>query len=176
MKSDKWKAIVISDTRLRKIRKNLRLLLKLAVENEFNRLKSLENLYRSKRLSIGITASQWKREVSLSRAVNKLLQLKHRSNLQCSEGSLCVSPEAKKMSHDISSLNKDMVWNPLLKEWICIDCYNHYYNSEIQKQELKQHLERDDFKWEEIRKELPKDMSKREISQVVESLKKNEII
>lgn len=30
-----------------------------------------------------------------------------------------------------------MVWNPLLKEWICINCYNSYYKTDAQKQHLQ---------------------------------------
>lgn len=170
MKTDKWKAIVIKDAQLRRIRKNLRTLLKLAIDKEVARLRELKHLYWDKD---GLTPSQRRREVSIDRAVNKFLRLKGRSMLNCSEGSLCMSRER---DPDISDLDKDMVWNPLLKKWVCVECYNFYYGTEAKRQWFKQHLEKDDALWEEITKDLPKSMSDREISEVVKSLKKNGII
>ena len=166
MKSDKWKAIVIKDARLRKVRKNLRELLKLAIKSDIDRLNKLRHLYMDKDR---LTPSQWKRKVSFSRAVNDLLHLESRSMLKCSEGSWCMSRER---NPNISDLDKDMVWNPLLKEWICIDCYNHYYGTEAQKGELKRHLEKEAALWEEVTKDLPKNMSEHENSEVVKTLKR----
>ncbi len=176
MKSDKWKAIIIKDAQLRKIRKNLRVLLKSAIDIEISRLRGLENLYRKKRISSNLTPSQWKREITLSRMSNRLDQARYRSILQCTFGSMCISPEAKRMHSGIASLNKDMVWSPLEKAWICIDCYNYYYGTEAKRQWFKQHLEKEAALWDEITKDLPKNLSEREVSEVVDSLKKNGII
>ncbi|MFX1323037.1 MAG: hypothetical protein ACFFAQ_15485 [Promethearchaeota archaeon] len=67
------------------------------------------------------------------------------SILRCSEGSTCKSRELMPLAQEISTLNKDMVWYPLLKHWICINCYNFYYKSESTKKRLEDFLNQNDL-------------------------------
>ena len=68
-----------------------------------------------------------------------------RSTLRCSEGSMCKNTEITSLSQDMSTLDKDMVWNPLLRHWICIDCYNFYYESDSAKEELENLLKKENL-------------------------------
>ena len=145
MKTNKWKQIKIKDLKLRIIRENLRRLLELAVEAEVNRLGRLEDLYRQKRIENKQVPSHWKRELSISDKGEKIMNAWGHSILRCSEGSMCKNSEITSLSQDISTLDKDMVWNPLLKHWICIDCYNFYYKSESAKEELEDFLKKENL-------------------------------
>ena len=90
-------------------------------------LRHLEILYIIKRLSGKQTLSQWRRELYIQSERERLSKAYNRSILQCSEGSTCVSKIVRPFAQDTTTLDKDMVWNPFLKVWICIDCYNYYY-------------------------------------------------
>lgn len=145
MKSKKWKAIIIKNLRLRIIRENLRTLLKVAITTEIKRLDHLEDLYRQKRITNKQVPSQWKRELSIYDKKESLMTARDHSILRCAEGSTCKSIEIESLAQELSTLDKDMVWNPLLKHWVCIDCYDFYYKSDSAKKELKYFLKQNDL-------------------------------
>ena len=145
MRLKRWRPIIIKDIRLGVIRENLRVLINLAVDAEIKRLDYLEELYRRKRINHRQTPSQWKRELFIYDKKESIITTLHSSILRCSEGSTCKSRELISLTQDLSTLDKDMVWNPLLKHWVCIDCYNFYYKSESAKRRLEQFLNQNDF-------------------------------
>lgn len=144
MKSKRWRPINLKDIRLRVIRENLRTLMKLAVDAEISRLNDKEDLYRQKRINDKQTPSQWKRELFIYNKKESLVSAQNNSILRCSEGSTCKSSEISMLTQELSTLDKDMVWNPLLKHWICIDCYNFYYKSESAKERLDEFHKQDE--------------------------------
>lgn len=145
MKSKRWRPIIIKDIRLRLVRENLRTLIKLAVDTEIKRLDYLEDLYRQRHINHRQTPSQWNRELSIYDKKESVMASLNNSILRCSEGSTCKSGELIPLTQEISTLDKDMVWNPLLKHWICINCYNFYYKSESAKKRLEDFLNQKDF-------------------------------
>ena len=156
MKSGKWKAIIIKDPKLRIVRENLRLLLKAAIDSRLSHLSHLEDLYRKKRISYKLTPSQWNREVSISKMINNLLHARANSILTCSEGSSCVLNEAE--GYNIS-LEKDMVWNPIFRRWICIGCYNYFYATDSAKKrlvEVKDCIDNENAEFKKFIEELKK--------------------
>ncbi|MBO1225616.1 MAG: hypothetical protein JYX80_14430 [Candidatus Scalindua sediminis] len=142
MKTKKWKPIVLKNHRVRQARTNLRVILKLAVRAEFKRLSRLKELYYTKRTSDKLTPSQWKRECMLSDMKGDLLTAFDHSPLRCYEASRCLSQESSELTLDYATLAIDMVWNPLTKSWICIDCYNYYYGTEEKKQIIRDIFEK----------------------------------
>ncbi len=141
MKTNKWKIAHLKDLRLRIIRENLRTLLVFAIREKVKHLSHLENLYRQKRIYDKQVPSQWKRESNICDMGQQLMDAWSHSILRCSEGSSCKSSSGLRLlTSEISTLDKDMVWNPLNKHWICIDCYNFYYKSESAKRELENFL------------------------------------
>lgn len=141
MKSQEWKAIILKNRKLRLVRTSLRILLREEVGAELNRLRRLKTLYTEKRLTNKLTPSQRKRESILIMKDDDLTLVWARSILRCAEGSICKSIKNSELPSAIATLAKDMVWNTLLKRWICIDCYNHYYRTEAQKRDFKKIIE-----------------------------------
>ena len=136
MKTNNWKKIKIKNLRLRIVRENLRMILVMAVKAEIDRLDHLEDIYKQNRQ----ISSHWEKELLVYNQKESLIESWSRSILRCSEGFTCKSLEVRPLNQDMSSLDKDMVWNPLLKHWICIDCYNFYYKSRSAKLELENFL------------------------------------
>lgn len=137
MRSEKWKALVLKTSKLRRVRTSLRLVLRKAVQDELRLLNHLRDLYRKKQLNGTLISSQAKREDFLIKEANDLLQALTTSILRCSIGASCISKKENKLSGDIVTLGEDMVWNPLQTKWICINCYNHYYKTEAKKKKLE---------------------------------------
>lgn len=154
MRSKEWKIIIVKDLRLRKIRKNLRTLLRLALHTQYEKLRKLRSLHRNKRILGKQTPSQRRRQVALIKMIDNLLQADASSILGCSMGSACKAPEAKQLPHDIASLDKDMVWNPLSKNWVCIDCYKVHFGTQQQKELLQKVIKAGKAEEEEITKML----------------------
>lgn len=140
MKTNKWRQIKIKSLRLRIVRENLRRLLLLVIENEIDRLDRLEDIYRQKRIENKDVPSHWKRERHLYDEKERIINAWSHSILRCSEGSMCKNSELCNFYQEIETLDKDMVWNPLLKHWICIDCYNSSYRTDSAKKELEDYL------------------------------------
>ena len=107
MKTIKVIKISIKNPRLRSIRRNLRTVIKLAVDAKKKRLAKLEYLYQEKRISQGLTSSQRKREVYLSQARVKLGHALREST--CSGGDC------------------DVVWIPWSEKWVSEGYYEHMY-------------------------------------------------
>jgi len=137
MRSQKWKVITLKNPKLRLIRTSLRVILSKSINRELVRLGHLRDLYRKKRLDGKFVPSQERRENELINKSSDLLQALTRSVLHCGGDAACISFEKNKLSADIATLGEDMVWNPLLKRWNCINCYNYKYKTKAQKQILQ---------------------------------------
>lgn len=140
MKTEKWKVIEIRNSSLRKLRLNLRTLIKLAIYNRISCLSRLENIYRDKRICGKHTSSQWRKEVNLHKMIEDIFQSRVHSILRCSMGSACKSSQIKNLPNDDAIIDEDMVWNPITKKWICIHCYNYYLKTQQQKDVLQKIL------------------------------------
>ncbi len=136
MRSQKWKVISLKNPKLRLIRTSLRVILSKSIDKEITRLGYLRDLYREKRLDGKLVPSQERRENELINKSSDLLQALTRSILNCGGDATCISFEKNKLSPDIATLGEDMVWNPVLKRWNCINCYNYKYKTKAQKEIL----------------------------------------
>ena len=123
MKSKEPRLIVLKDPKLRKIRENLRLILKLAYLDESKRLSCLEDLYREKYIQIGLTPSQQKRKSQLIRKNNYLMTAYNNSILHCYLGAACSSYEEAVENGTIDPrerpIDLDMGWLPQYGSWYC---------------------------------------------------------
>lgn len=131
MKSAIPRKIVINDPHLRKVRKNLRDIIKLAYLADFDNWLKLDELYREKHLRGNITPSQKKRWFFLSQQHNKLISIYDKSILECNSGAACLSHRELVKRGEINSSDRstdlDMVWVPHFKAWFCIKCYEDYF-------------------------------------------------
>ena len=127
MKSLATKKVILKNPNLRNFRKNLRIVLGLAISDKIDRLNKLENLYLQKKRR---TPSQWKREIQISLLKNRLLRLRKRSTITCS-APYCYSHKNlfgnPSLREDKRTTDLDLVWIPWYETWVCLDCYNHYY-------------------------------------------------
>lgn len=138
MKGDKWKIIIIKGTKLRLLRKNLRTVIKLALDDKRKLLLQLDRIYTEKRIKKGLTPSQQNRYRIIS-IQNRDLRLAYDSSiLRCFMGGGCMS--RKDESYIDKSLNEDMVWNPLDKAWICVNCYVYYFITDKKKKNYEKFL------------------------------------
>ncbi len=123
MKSKKPRLIVLKDPKLRKIRTNLRVVLKLAYLNESKRLDRLEDLYIEKDAQKGLTPSQQKRDIQLGRMNNNLMTVYDNSILKCSLGAACNSYKEAVENGTIDPVERpidlDMGWLPQYGSWFC---------------------------------------------------------
>ncbi|MHA2027855.1 MAG: hypothetical protein ACW99Q_00580 [Candidatus Kariarchaeaceae archaeon] len=103
------------------------------------------SLYRMKRVNGKITPSQSKRDRTIYQAYYHLDYILQHSILHCSEELQCRSIIKSGLSHNIATLALDMVWNPIKKAWVCLNCYNYYYKTNAQKQEYINIYNRIDF-------------------------------
>ncbi len=124
MKSKKPRLIVLKDPKLRKIRTNLRIILKLAYYSESKRLDRLEDLYFEKNT---LTPSQQKRKSELIRMNNALMTAYNNSILQCNLGAACDSYKEMVEKDTIDPIERpidlDMGWLPVPfpqhGSWLC---------------------------------------------------------
>lgn len=120
MKSKKPRLIVLKDPKLRKIRENLRTILKLAYDDESKRLSQLTFLYLEKNI---LTPSQEKRETQLIKMNDKLYHTFKDSILQCSLGAACNSYKEAVENGTIDAVERpidlDMGWLPQYVAWFC---------------------------------------------------------
>ena len=130
MKSLKVKKIILKNPRLRTIRRNLRIVLKLAVSSELERLRHLRRIYCDKR---HLTPFQDKRETFLIKTSNALLARLSNSTCQCNLEERCISHrelvEKGLVKPSERSPDLDVVWIPWHKEWVCMKCYDSYYKN-----------------------------------------------
>jgi len=133
MKSKKPRLIVLKDPKLRKIRTNLRTIIKLAYYNERERLGCLADLYIQKTL----TPSQQKRRSELNRRNNDLMTAYNNSILQCKLGAGCSSYEEMVEKGTIDPIERpidlDMGWLPgpfpPHGSWYCKKDYEDFKDS-----------------------------------------------
>ncbi len=122
MKSLKVKKIVLKDSNLRK---GLRQVLKLAVDDKLDYYTHLEKLYTLKRNQHGkLTLSQLKRKRELSRLKIKIYSDLKKSICQCSIP-VCLSDGRVRSSKRSTDL--DMVWVPWMKAWYCVPCFEAHF-------------------------------------------------
>ncbi|MFX1337348.1 MAG: hypothetical protein ACFFDK_01920 [Promethearchaeota archaeon] len=67
--------MILKNPHLRDIRKDLRAVLRLAIQDKIHILNTLEDLYRNKRLEKSLTPSQWRREKQISKLKDILMSL-----------------------------------------------------------------------------------------------------
>ena len=129
MKSTKPRKIILRTEKLQNIRKNLRIILKLAYQDEIKRLLSLELIYQDKYIAnqFHLSPSQRKRQFELSKKNDMLYQSFIKSILACSFGVACISYRevVKKglLKPSERPIDLDMVWVPHYKKWYCQNCY-----------------------------------------------------
>lgn len=122
MKSKKTRLIALKDPKLRKIRENLRTILKLAYYSERERLRNLEHLYIERD---SLTPSQQKRNIQLGRMNNDLMTAYNHSILKCSLGAACNSYKEAVENGSIDPVERpvdlDMGWLPQFpyRAWYC---------------------------------------------------------
>ena len=110
---------------MQKIRNNLRMLLIRWAQDQWSRLKDeqkkidRDNSGRPKQLK-EFTDAERERFIMIRREMNENMELVKRSICMCSS---CSAPD------------KDMTYNPVTKEWFCVDCYRELQDFYKDKQE-----------------------------------------
>jgi len=129
----KWlnvKKVILKYPHLRNLRKNLRTVLRLAIQDEIRRLSKLKRLYQEKRIQGKQVPSQRKREIQISRLSDKLMRLESKSCITCHEV-YCESHRKlfgdPKVRYDKRITDLDLVWIPWRERWVCLECYEKYY-------------------------------------------------
>lgn len=126
MKSKKIHKIVLKNQKLKHVRNNLRIILKLTVKEELSRLSKLKELYFKKDK---LSPSQRRRRGQLSRQYNNLYHCFIKSTLQCNSGAACISfQKAKKKGFNPKDrpTDLDLVWVPWLEKWFCVECFETF--------------------------------------------------
>ena len=128
MKSEKIVKVIIKDERLRKIRKNLRDLLKCAVKEKLDRLnKEIDEVWDQEK----VRRSKIMEHSNLRRAFR-------RSTIECSYEYIggkdrgyfgCISlQKADDQGEDVEKIKTDLdlVWIPIYKNWFCTECVKEF--------------------------------------------------
>ncbi len=135
MKCKEPRSIVIKNLQLKRVRKNLRDVIKFAVLDKFRQHFKIDDIYREKHLRGNITSSQRKRWFFLSRQHSNLRGAYDRSILKCSTGAPCLSHrglvEKGKIKPSDKSTNLNLVWVPHYKAWFCTKCFDEYFKIKI---------------------------------------------
>jgi len=111
---------------MRQIRNNLRILLKLTIKDELNRLAKIKRLYRHKEKENGLTLSQDKRHSHVIKQYRALSERYNHSTLQCGSGAACYSfQDAKRQGFNPKDrpTDFDAIWVPWLEGWFCLKCF-----------------------------------------------------
>jgi len=128
MKAKKIVKVELKNSALRRIRKNFRDVIKLAVKQESSRLYAISREFRKK--CRDSTDSREKerleqKERKFMKQGGKLRGLLSKSVIQCGLGGGCSSlSEAIKHGFDPKDrpTDLDMVWMPYFKAWYCVPC------------------------------------------------------
>jgi len=123
MRSKKIRKVILISPALRRIRNNLRIIIKLAVKEELHKLSNLKGFYFRK---AKLTPSQQRRKAYLKRRWNRLYHNFVKSTLQCNCGAACTSyQEAKSSGFNPQDrpTDLDLVWVPWLEGWVCTNCF-----------------------------------------------------
>lgn len=130
MKSLNVKKVILKNPHLRNLRKNLRIVLRLAIDDKIRRLDKLNKLYLEKSRQGKQVPSQKKREIQISRLSDKLMHLEERrSCITCNEP-YCISHKdrpGKSTWFEQRTNDLDLVWIPWHEKWVCLDCYEEYH-------------------------------------------------
>lgn len=120
----KQKTIIIRSKNLKNLRKNLRMIIRLAVHNELMRLMELTSKYDH----IGKYKNGKNRT---QEEIEKSRELTDKENtLRFSvKKSICLCNMCKEYDND-------MVFFPFFNEWFCIDCYNTHYEGWMESTKL----------------------------------------
>jgi hypothetical protein len=126
MKSEKIVKIIIKDKRLRKIRKNLRDLLKCAVKEKLDRLnKEIDEVWDQKK----VRRSKIMEHSNLRTAFrNSALECRY-EYIEGPNFYACVSlQKAIEQGGDVEKVKTDLdlVWIPIYKNWFCMDCVKEF--------------------------------------------------
>jgi len=131
MKSLKIKKVILKNPHLRRLRKNLRIVLRLAIQDKIRRLGKLEDLYLEKSKLRKLTPSQKKRQSQIIQLGDRLMRLERKSCITCNEN-FCVFHKdrpGKSTWFEHRSTDLDLVWIPWREKWVCLDCYEEYYKN-----------------------------------------------
>ena len=126
MKSKKVRRVILRTPRMKHVRSNLRIILKLAVKNELCRLAKVKRLYHDRLIKSHLTPSQRKRHNHIGVKYRTLYHHYLESTLQCGGGAACYSfQEAKKDRFNPQDRPTDLclVWVPWLEKWFCVKCF-----------------------------------------------------
>lgn len=131
MKSKKIHKVILKTPSLRHARDNLRIILKLAVNEELSKLQELRSLYTYKKK---LTPSQKKRRSQLSKSWYGLYHRFIRSTLRCNNGAGCISFQEAKI-HGFNPKDRptdlDLVWIPWFEKWLCTKCFETFRYDEM---------------------------------------------
>lgn len=128
MKAKKIVKVELKSLALRRVRKNLRDVIKVAVEQESSLLYAKSGEYRKRSQDSSNPAEKERLEQKkrdFRSKSNELDRLLSKSIIQCDLGAACSSLiEAKK--HGFDPLDRptdlDMAWCPYFKAWYCLPC------------------------------------------------------
>ena len=119
MKSKKVRRVILRTPKVKRVRNNLRVLLKLAIKDELSRLGKVKRLYLNKSFKNDLTPSQQRRYNRVSRKYKNLYFSFIESTLRCGCGAGCRSyQDAKKSGFNPQDrpTGLDLVWVPWLKK------------------------------------------------------------
>jgi hypothetical protein len=150
------KKIILYDSRLIRIRRNLRLILELAYRSELSLHSKLNQKFqkmRERKELIGLHED----ELDLAKRDRDPMKAHAESILTCASGAGCWSERNCKSREESLKvrLERDMVWAPWMGGWICLECYNYYcigHAHLVEKQECD--FEEDERLQELIKKHL----------------------
>ena len=131
MRSKKIHKIILESPSLRRVRNNLRIIIKFAVKEELLRLSELRRLYLYKK---NLTPSQKRRKTQLGKDWNNLYHCFIKSTLQCGSGAACVAFQKAKtqgFNPQDRPIDLDLVWVPWLEKWSCVECFETYRQGEM---------------------------------------------
>ncbi len=126
MKSKEVRKVILRTSRMKRVRNNLRIVLKLAIKDELSSLAKLERLYRQKEKKDGLTLSQEKRYSYVVAKYRELSKRYNHSILRCGSGAACYSlDEAIERGFNPRDRPADLnlVWVPWLRRWFCLKCF-----------------------------------------------------
>ena len=126
MKSKEVRKVVLRTDKMRRVRDNLRIILKLAIKDKLGSLDRNGDLYRHKEKKDRLTPSQQKRYDYVEGEYWTLYHRYNHSTLQCGSGAACYSLD-KAIEEGLDPRDRptdfDLVWVPWLRRWFCLKCF-----------------------------------------------------
>ena len=167
MKTSKVKKIILKNPHLRNLRKNLRIVLRLAIDDKIRRLSKLNKLYLEKSRQRKLTSSQKSRQSQIIHLGDKLMHLEERKScITCNEP-YCISHKdrpGKSTWFEHRTTDLDLVWIPWHEKWVCLECYDEYYKDttleDVIKAEMQEFMCLDDDKlYKVVKKDDPQNVT-----------------